>query len=246
MVRPSLVKSSLSRPSFFKTRLLKTRLLKTSLSAAVLLAAAADVGQAAGLQQRPADERVQTAQATQSSRTSQATQTGQAVPENQDEPAITGRATGWAFQGSSRAGYDLQFGGLMVGVEGDTSLDTTNATPEAVRSIWDGQTYRSEFGGGWSSLRGRAGQDLGGILFYGTGGLALDQSTAAAGDVMAVARTGWVAGGGAETALAGNLSARVEYLRLDFGSFRDVGAGSEPSTYKSGVDLLRVGLNYRF
>ncbi|WP_170263519.1 outer membrane protein [Blastochloris sulfoviridis] len=212
-------------------------MVRPSLAAASLLVAAVHIGQAAELPQRPA------AQNAQSIQDAQSIQSTQEARSHQDEPAITGRATGWTFQGSSGAGYDLQFGALMVGVEGDTSFDAAGGGPESGRSIWDGQTYRSAFGGGWSSLRGRAGQDLGGVLFYGTGGFALDQGS---GDVLAVARTGWVAGGGAETALAGNVSARIEYLRLDFGSFRDVGAGSEPSTYKSGVDLLRVGLNYKF
>lgn len=156
-------------------------------------------------------------------------------------PAISGRPTGFSFQGGgSVAGYDAQIGALVLGIEGDVGASSSPGAGDG--SLWDGQTYRSQFGGGFSAVRGRAGHALGGILLYGTGGLALDEHglEAGAGSV----RAGWVAGGGAEAAITAGLSGRIEFLRLDFSSFRDVGGGSEP--YRNAVDMLRVGFNYRF
>ncbi|BAR99323.1 outer membrane protein [Blastochloris viridis] len=158
-------------------------------------------------------------------------------------PEMVTKPTGWTFQGGSSAGYDFQFGALLLGIEGDSYF----AHAGIDHNIWDGQTYRGEFGGGWGTVRGRAGHTLGGVLLYGTGGVAIEDSAIEASDAAAgKTRAGWVVGGGAERSFTTNLSARIEFLRLDFGSFRDVGGASQPNLDKSAVDMLRVGFNYRF
>jgi outer membrane immunogenic protein len=194
-------------------------MVRVSVAAAILLAAAVNVASAFDTTPRPSAEAEET--------------TARAVA----------RPTSWTFQGGSSAGYDVQFGALLIGVEGDSFFDPAAND----HNVWDNQTYRREFGGGWGSVRGRAGHAVGGILLYGTGGLAVEDTAIEASEAAAgKARAGWVVGGGAERAFTSNLSARIEFLRLDFGSFRDVGGGSQPYADKTAVDMLRVGFNYRF
>ena len=60
-------------------------------------------------------------------------------------------------------------------------------------------------------------------------------------------RTGWTAGGGIEAALAGNWTAKVEYLHVDLGR---VNCGALtcalPGRVGFHADEVRAGLNYRF
>lgn len=195
-------------------------MVRIGFAAAILLVAATDVGSALEVQQQAS------AGGTEAS-----------------APAVMARPTGWTFQSGSSAGYDFQFGALLIGVEGNSFFD--HAAND--HNVWDGQTYRSEFGGGWGTVRGRAGQSLGGVLLYGTGGVAVEDSAIEAPDGgLGKARAGWVVGGGAERAFTASMSARIEFLRLDFGNFRDVGGGSQSYPDKTSVDMLRVGFNYRF
>jgi outer membrane immunogenic protein len=196
-------------------------MVRVSLAVAILMVAAVDVASALDVSQRPpADAELDDASA-----------------------AVTARPSGLPFQGGSSAGFDLQFGALLIGVEGDAFFDQHASD----HSIWDGQTYRGEFAGGWGAVRGRAGHSVGGVLLYGTGGVAMEDGGGEATDAApGKARAGWVVGGGAERAFTSTMSARIEFLRLDFGNFRDVGGGSQPYADKSAIDMLRVGLNYRF
>ncbi len=62
--------------------------------------------------------------------------------------------------------------------------------------------------------------------------------------------TGYAAGGGAETQLAGNWTAKAEYLYLDLGSralFVPGGGGVSRNTSVEFNDhIVRLGVNYRF
>ena len=64
-------------------------------------------------------------------------------------------------------------------------------------------------------------------------------------------RIGWTAGGGIETRLAGNWSARIEYLYVDLGDATETiayPANSASFTTQTSfhTHMARVGLNYRF
>jgi high affinity Mn2+ porin len=103
-----------------------------------------------------------------------------------------------------------------------------------------------------ATLRGRIGHAFDSWLIYGTGGFAwsqarLEEAPGFAGNVDKVlpARTGWVAGLGAEVAIAPDWTARLEYLYDHFGF---VTATFPSGTgYGSAFDLhmLRLGLNYK-
>jgi outer membrane immunogenic protein len=63
---------------------------------------------------------------------------------------------------------------------------------------------------------------------------------------------GWVYGGGVEAAISSNWSLRAEYLRYDFGSQSyalgesDSGQALGSKTLEHDVDVVRVGVNYKF
>jgi outer membrane immunogenic protein len=101
------------------------------------------------------------------------------------------------------------------------------------------------------------------ILFYGTGGFAWARETL---NVSATGASifgpfpiapssdrgianGWAAGGGIEWACTPNWSAKLEYLHLDFGSRSfnvDPAVRPSPFHFSSHLDVMRLGLNYRF
>ncbi|MGL4397530.1 MAG: outer membrane protein, partial [Hyphomicrobium sp.] len=148
-------------------------------------------------------------------------------------------------------GYNHQFdGGLVLGIEGDIGLIDAS---DDDRIVYDGHVYRSRFGPWWGTVRGRAGVAFESTLFYATGGaafMAVDEvsigntpgETAENRDT----RSGWVIGGGIEHAFAQNVSLKLEYLHMDFGSHNGVSANGESYAFDNQVDLVRAGVNYRF
>ena len=114
----------------------------------------------------------------------------------------------------------------------------------------------------FGTLRGRLGWTNGPALFYATGGLAYGQVTTdyTITSLPAVVvqqrfshtKTGWTAGGGIETKLAGNWTAKAEYLYIDLGKVNG-SFGYPPDPFISFVEtsairnhIARVGLNYKF
>ena len=154
--------------------------------------------------------------------------------------------------GGAQIGYNYQFGGVVLGFEAD--FDGSMAT----KSITAGSVSGTNQIPWIATLRGRVGYAFDRVLVYATAGGAATQvlstvNVGAIGSASTSNTTGaWTAGGGLEMALTDNLSARVEYLYLDTGSFpvAQVGAAPPPPfvTVTGHVqdNLLRAGLNYRF
>lgn len=155
------------------------------------------------------------------------------------------------FTGAVTLGYNMQWpSGLVLGVEGDLGLMDVSAGPE---TIFDGHIYSAEFGPFWGTLRGRLGMAFGDNLVYGTGGLAfMDVSEVSIGNtpgetaISEDLRTGWVLGAGIEHAFAPEMSVKLEYLHMDFGSVDGRSANNERFSFDETADLVRVGLNYKF
>jgi opacity protein-like surface antigen len=61
-------------------------------------------------------------------------------------------------------------------------------------------------------------------------------------------RVGWTVGAGAEFALTGNWTAKLEYLYADLGDFDCGGACTltPPANVDFHTNIVRAGLNYRF
>ncbi len=124
-----------------------------------------------------------------------------------------------AWTGGGHAGFNLGFGALVAGVEGDLTYDGSDG----------GYTFTGGGGGNldtnWNAtLRGRIGMPVGPALLYATAGFAWKDATyveANGAGLSASANhtfTGVVYGVGAETYVMPNLSLRLEALRYDYGT----------------------------
>ncbi len=132
------------------------------------------------------------------------------------------------------AGYNYDLGGYVLGAEADalwSGMSGTNGAGNTGDINWLG------------SARLRAGVDLGRILIYGTGGLAVG-GVEVNGPGVAVSNTqvGWTAGGGADVAISDNMFLRGEYQYVDLGSDTFGAAGDVDTT----AHTFRAGVGLRF
>ncbi len=142
-------------------------------------------------------------------------------------------------------GYNYQFGQAVAGLEGDIDWadingTTTNACAAGCKTSdnWLG------------TFRGRLGIAADRFLPYVTGGLAFGDIQASTPGFAGATSTqaGWTVGGGIEMSLAGNWSAKAEYLYVDLGKFNCGTSCSLLTTDNVSfhTNLLRAGINYRF
>ena len=152
--------------------------------------------------------------------------------------------------GGLQAGYNWQFNSLVVGVEGDISFGSLNAST----NLFGTDTYSSKLNA-LGTLRGRVGWAVDRFLVYGTGGVALaslsDQLVDTPVGFTAGPTSnafGWVAGGGVEYALSGPWIVRAEYLHVGFENrHTTVSPGTTyVFAFKDSIDIGRVGINYKF
>jgi len=143
------------------------------------------------------------------------------------------------------AGYNVQFGKVVFGVEGDldwSSFNGASTSPGCPAGCGTSDTWLS-------TVRGRVGYSFDRVLPYVTGGLAVGDIRAAAPGFAGGDSTnpGWTLGAGLELALPGNWSARAEYLRVDLGSFNCTGCSALPADKVSlQENVFRAGVNYHF
>ena len=144
------------------------------------------------------------------------------------------------------AGYNLQLGQAVFGVEGDidwSGLRGTAATPLCPNGCSTSDTWLS-------TVRGRVGYAFDRVMPYVTGGLAVGDIRAAVPGFAGGSATnaGWTLGAGLEIALPGNWTAKAEYLRVDLGSFNcGTGCSGTPTDNVSlHENIFRAGVNYRF
>ena len=113
------------------------------------------------------------------------------------------------FGGGGFAGYNLQNGGLVYGLDGDLGISRAKGTAGGV-------TAQQGFDG---ALRARLGYDLGPVMIYGAAGGAFTRAKATAGAVSdSNTHLGFTAGVGADIRVTDNLFARAEYRYNQFGS----------------------------
>ena len=158
---------------------------------------------------------------------------------------------------------------VMLGVEADVSAPNSDVlVPYSVRgsqtisSPLSGQVSYGEAVIGFGTVRARVGYAFDHFLLYGTGGLAFsyDQITrtqlagnsangfAAPGTVdnRLLWRLGWAAGLGVEVPIAGNWTAKAEYLATGFGN-KAVTFSTAMEGYQSDLAMqsIRLGVNYK-
>ena len=155
------------------------------------------------------------------------------------------------FLGGAQVGGNLQFNVLVVGVEGDFSW--ANIKGSGTDSIGDSINT----GVNWTStVTGRIGAAFDRFLVYGKGGVAFAQDASSFTDTFANSasttfmRTGWTVGAGLEYGITRNLSAKIEYDYLGFGSQALNFTTPTTPLYTSNANLnvqeIKAGLNFRF
>jgi outer membrane immunogenic protein len=157
--------------------------------------------------------------------------------------------------GGGTAGYNWQLDPhWVVGLETDFSFANIHGSRTVGISFGCGNncsTKVDDFG----TVRGRIGFAQGNALFYGTGGWAYGRTKVGFANCTAPGTcgtndvNGWTAGGGIEYALNRNWSAKIEYLRVNFGNFVYSNSGicaGFSCTSDAKFNVVRAGLNYRF
>ena len=156
-----------------------------------------------------------------------------------------------------QAGYNLQFGSLVVGAETDIAF--TNAETYARSTVRFAQTYTA----GLTSLgttRVRAGFASGNALFFLTAGLAYGRVSNSFFDIVDYQsatggkwKMGAAFGGGVEYAVTPNLSLKADVIYFNLGRItssacfdNDCGKGVANIRSRNKGYAIRTGLNYRF
>ena len=144
-------------------------------------------------------------------------------------------------------GYNWQAAQAVFGLEGDlawSGIDGSTTTGICATGCTTSNSWLS-------TVRGRLGYALDRVMPYVTGGGAFGDIEASrtgfAGD--SETKTGWTVGGGLEFALAGNWTAKGEYLYVDLGDMSCSAAscgGTGTTAVEFNAHVLRGGLNYRF
>jgi outer membrane immunogenic protein len=187
-------------------------------------------------------------------------------------PGFAGlNGTGAVFGGS--VGYDIDMSEVVVGIEGDVSwanfgdkssilvpANSVGTPPVATPPITFATNYQMDW---LSTVRGRIGIPLEGMLIYGTGGLAfggVSMNTRVTvgnpplGSLVGSTnetKVGWTLGGGAEYALTNHVTVKAEVLYFDLGSI-SLKAGIPSFNSSLNVDqqvtgaIARAGIGYIF
>jgi len=144
--------------------------------------------------------------------------------------------------GGIQAGYNYDFGGFVLGVEGDVQLSGINFEQDFVGG---GKSYIEL--NSFATLRARAGITIDRFMPYVTGGVAWAKATAGITDGVTTFEAdddyvGYAVGAGLEYAVTDNITVKSEYLYADFGEADfDLGGDVELSSH-----MVRVGLNFKF
>jgi outer membrane immunogenic protein len=150
-------------------------------------------------------------------------------------------------------GFNVQNGGLLLGLEGDISA--TDKKGSAV-AFPPNAAFSSEVKERWlSTFRGRIGYARDNWLFYATGGGALANVehgiASPAGQISGQQwHWGWTAGAGVEVKLSQDWSAKLEYLYVglqDKSYFNPAPSAAFPSNQSVNLDdhIVRFGVNYQ-
>jgi outer membrane immunogenic protein len=175
-----------------------------------------------------------------------------------------------SFIGGGQIGCNYQFDpSWVVGLEGDinyvnSSQDSRFRFTRGSEDVVGSQSTRLRW---LSTIRGRLGPTWGSTFLYVTGGLAIGNINSSVSATSTIGpdttyagsrsqtRLGGTIGAGLEHAFSNRVSAKIEYLHFDLGSFdysvtRAVPGPGLPATWNASAkvsgDIVRVGLNVRF
>lgn len=180
---------------------------------------------------------------------------------------FTGGGNSNGVVGGFQVGYNWQFApNWVLGIEGDVSGTGIHNTSNGVIIVgglpFAGSSNFVDRDVRWlASARGRLGWAADRWLLYVTGGgawggIETNVNTNLAGIFGPVSfdktRSGWVAGGGFEYAFTNNWTGRFEYLHYDLGDATFVNpsavvpTGFATTTFETQINVVRVGVNYKF
>jgi outer membrane immunogenic protein len=164
--------------------------------------------------------------------------------------------------GGLYAGYNAQFGQIVVGIEADAELsDNSDEGTVGPFAVLGGGSLTTSVNENWrGSVRARLGYAIDTFLPYITGGVAwadwdVDHTLVVGGVGTFEASNsntfvGWTIGAGLEYAFTPNIIGRVEYRYTDFGSNDNNVFGAVVAGVVNDVDLtdnaVRVGVAYKF
>jgi outer membrane immunogenic protein len=142
-------------------------------------------------------------------------------------------------------GYNYQFGQGVVGLEGDIDWADINGTTNVTCPLGCKTSDH------WlSTVRGRLGYAADRFMPFVTGGAAFGDIRASTPGFAGGNQTnaGWTVGAGLEFAIAGNWTAKAEYLYVDLGKFNcGISCGALVTDNVSfTTNIVRAGVNYRF
>lgn len=161
--------------------------------------------------------------------------------------------------GGVHAGFNIQFGSVVLGIEGD--VEYLNARggfhdPSGVRSPSDPGRHLRVQQDWQGSVRGRIGYAFDRMMIYGTGGVAFTNfdyasynPVAGLGETGTFSRTGWTVGGGANFAFTDQIVVGLDYRYTDYGKFDYVASSAFPgltAEQKPSSHALRASVAYKF
>ena len=162
-------------------------------------------------------------------------------------PAIgiaTGNFNTNGYLAGGTIGANYQWGGAVLGVEGDWDWSNLNGTSN-IGGCGPGCETKADW---LSTVRGRAGWAIDRVLLYGTGGAAFAPVQAGfnGGPFQSTTQVGWTAGAGLEFAFAPNWTAKAEYLYADLGSSNCTVDCFGNTSVKFTENIVRAGINFKF
>ena len=178
-----------------------------------------------------------------------------AAPSAPDRVTATGHFGNASVRGGLYAGFNIQRGFWVYGLEGDVGsannterhLGIPGATPLGGPAvIYDPSLDSTRIRLGWdASIRARVGMlMMPTVLLYATGGAAFQDIKASATcnpngtagfcvathtETVSTTRTGWTVGAGIEAILGANWTGRLEYRFADFGTFNHTSFAATPA-----------------
>jgi outer membrane immunogenic protein len=149
------------------------------------------------------------------------------------------------FVGGGQIGYNYQTGNWVLGAEADLSAGNLRGN----HSIGElGIETKIDWFG---TVRGRGGYASGGVLAYGTAGIAagdvlIEYSLAGLSVSDQALQFGWTVGGGLEMKLTEVTSVKAEFKHIDLGVQTFLEAAGYDARLSTQFEIGVIGLNYRF
>ena len=175
-----------------------------------------------------------------------------------DPSSLNPDPSGWTF--GFHGGVNAQWSAFVVGAEADLNFSgiagSTSVSPWFFDGFQVNGALTTDQSLNWfSTFRGRFGVAAGGMLFFGTGGIAvggLDHFSSLSEGLFTVSATssdtqfGWALGGGAEGRITNSLLWRVQFLAVDLGETDAEDDEGIRHVWKWKHNMITAGISFKF